>query len=352
MNKVSKYKDLAAKNCGLFISNNGKLIKWKCKNNHTWISAFADAKRYWCSKCNREIKKHDYLNKCSILAENFNGKLLSNKYINAKSKLLFSCKSGHKFKSTYDVVSRGIWSCPYCDGRKRTIKDMNDLVKHFGGKCLSSKYINATTKLKWQCKNNHTWFSTPHAIKRHWCLICAGKDKKTIQHANELAKLKGGKCLSKHYKNAKSKLEWSCKDKHTWFSVYDSIRNGTWCPFCATFKTENWCREAFEYYLNNKFPKSRPYFLRSRSKKCFELDGYCEELNLAFEYNGAHHYRKILKFKSTDKSLAEQKRRDSIKRIRCNQNNITLITIREIKNSTQEKVFEKVKQLLIKRKLL
>jgi hypothetical protein len=52
-------------------------------------------------------------------------------------------------------------------------------------------------------------------------------------------------------------------------------------------KNEILCREIFEKLLpGHKFPKANPSFLRG-----LELDGYCKELGIAFEYNGSHHFK-------------------------------------------------------------
>ena len=62
---------------------------------------------------------------------------------------------------------------------KYSIQDMHNLANKYGGKCLSEKYINANTKLKWQCQKGHIWESTPSSVRRgHWCLECSGSKKK------------------------------------------------------------------------------------------------------------------------------------------------------------------------------
>jgi len=58
----------------------------------------------------------------------------------------------------------GNW-CPYCAGNAwLTLEDMRTLAQKKGGGCLSDKYFNNSTKLKWVCKNNHIWESVPASI--------------------------------------------------------------------------------------------------------------------------------------------------------------------------------------------
>ena len=54
-----------------------------------------------------------------------------------------------------------------------------------------------------------------------------------IEKLRELAKTRGGDCLSTIYLGGKTKLEWECKEGHTWQAVPYSISMGTWCPVCA-----------------------------------------------------------------------------------------------------------------------
>lgn len=49
----------------------------------------------------------------------------------------------------------------------------------------------------------------------------------------ELAKTRGGDCLSMIYLGRKAKLEWVRREGHTWEAVPYSISMGTWCPVCA-----------------------------------------------------------------------------------------------------------------------
>ena len=58
--------------------------------------------------------------------------------------------------------------------RQGTLKQMQAFAKERGGKCLSTAYGDAHTKLQWQCQEGHEWEATPGSIKSgRWCPECA-----------------------------------------------------------------------------------------------------------------------------------------------------------------------------------
>ena len=65
--------------------------------------------------------------------------------------------------------------------QKLTLEDMQKLAQKHSGRCLSSKYTNTKTKLKWVCKNNHTWLAAPDLTRDQWCPHCAGNAKGDIE---------------------------------------------------------------------------------------------------------------------------------------------------------------------------
>lgn len=103
----------------------------------------------------------------------------------------------------------------------------------------------------------------------------------------------------------------------------NSIKSrSTWCPRCP-LKNESECLRLFETLLGVSFPKCRPDWLEG-----LELDGYNEEMGLAFEYNGEQHYKVIPHWHPKgEESLKEQQERDQRKAALCTEHDVTLIVI-------------------------
>ena len=61
--------------------------------------------------------------------------------------------------------------------KKLTIELMQQIARDRGGKCLSKEYINARTHLEWMCAEGHRWKATPDSVKNKsaWCEKCYRK---------------------------------------------------------------------------------------------------------------------------------------------------------------------------------
>lgn len=208
------------------------------------------------------------------------------------------------------------------------INDLKELAKSQGGQCLSDSYLGAKVKLKWRCEIGHEWEAIPDSVKRGtWCPHCAGQIRLTLANIQELARSKGGECLSTEYINADTKMRWRRAEGHEWTSVSYHIKAGSWCPVCSAGKSERICRDIFEQMFGLPFPKLRPNWLLSSMARKMELDGYCEPLGIAFEYNGHQHYREVKFFQSEKNTLEKRKLDDARKAQLCFQNGVILITV-------------------------
>jgi len=269
------------------------------------------------------------------LALKRDGLCISIQYLGAHTPLLWRCKEGHEWDAMPTTISSGGW-CPFCSGLRGdhlSIDNLNKIAETRGGKCLSNEYINAIGKLNWRCENNHEWAASANSVKRgSWCPVCARGRAGTTQRGSldecqKIAISRGGSCLAKVYLNSLAKLPWRCAENHEWSASTSSIKKGSWCPICSQGVSERICRVVLENGLGRAFPKCRPNWLINEEGNQMELDGFCEELSIAFEYNGRQHYRKVNHFHKSGETLEKRIRDDKTKKDLCDQKKVSLIVI-------------------------
>lgn len=272
----------------------------------------------------------------NLTAKRRGGECLSNTYDNNRVNLRFRCGEGHEWEATAHNFKKGTW-CPVCAGNQRaSLKEMQLYANTKNGKCLSLEYSSTHIPLEWQCERGHAWKASPSSILRgHWCPICSGYFV-TIEDMQRLAQDRGGRCLSTHYEGYSIKLKWQCRDNHSWEAKPTAIVRGSWCPHCSVRFNygEEICRLYFEAIFNAPFPKSKPDFLK-RGRSFLELDGFNQALGIAFEHHGIHHYRFVKKLYHSNPSEFEAlKVRDKLKLKLCAQNGVAVAVIPEIPTLT------------------
>lgn len=310
---------------GAYVNAHTKLL-WRCAEGHEWEARPHNIKNSdsWCPICAGHEKLTIEL--MQQIAQERGGECLSEEYSSNKTKLRWRCAEGHEWKAKpCNIKNRKGW-CPACAEREKlTIELMQQIAQERGGKCLSEEYSSNRTELLWRCAEGHEWRANPNSIKnaKSWCPQCSHTVKPTIEMMREIAQGHEGECLSDEYVNAHTKLLWQCSQGHKWWAMPASIKNSnTWCPHCR-YKNEQECRDVFEALTGQDFAKCKPKWLEG-----LELDGYCEELGIAFEYNGEQHYRVVPAWhKEGEDDLEEQKARDAKKARLCEDNWAVLIVI-------------------------
>jgi hypothetical protein len=113
-----------------------------------------------------------------------------------------------------------------------------------------------------------------------------------VRKIDQYAQDRGGRCWMSISLNERALFE--CEQGHLWFGTPVSMIHGkTWCPECASGTSERICRRLFEFiFPNHRFAKERPKWLTNPdTNRSLELDGYCDDLKMAFEYQGIQHYK-------------------------------------------------------------
>ena len=269
----------------------------------------------------------------NIIAKSRGGMCLSTEFKGMNYPLKWKCSNNHEWVSTPKCIIRlGTW-CPYCSKKvKHTIDELKLIACENGGECLSEKYTGAHSKLTWKCSYGHIWEASASSIinSKSWCPTCslkiiASKNTKfSLDDMHTIAGKYGGLCLSQKYVNSYTKLKWKCAEGHEWEAIPSSIQRGSWCPYCSLYLNERICRKYFELLFNSQFNKIKPKWLKIGPKIILELDGYSKNLEIAFEYQGRQHYEIVDHY---DNDLKKRIEYDEIKKKLCELNGVKLIIV-------------------------
>ncbi|CAE6967734.1 unnamed protein product [Symbiodinium sp. KB8] len=306
-------------------------VLWQCRHGHTWDASpnHVLSRGTWCPACSRKgrVHKKRSLKDLQEHAASLGGRCLATTYKGVRTPVVWQCHKGHTWKaSPNSILNQKSW-CPVCAGNgPLDLRRLQQHAKHRGGKCLAKKYVNASSKVTWKCKHGHSWRAAPRSVLNSgsWCPDC---NRMGLPRLQALAAQLGGKCLAKSYKNRMEKLLWECSAGHRWEANAHSIVNGkTWCPECTASKwrTEAQIRGTLEAIFHPAaFPSCYPSFLQG-----LQLDGYCPDLLLAFEYQGEQHYDPENYFNFGDPSkFHAQQERDARKVELCRDAGVRLLVI-------------------------
>jgi hypothetical protein len=255
---------------------NRERIKFRCSRGHEWqrsASAFRYGKLPWCRRCN-------------LLGSDYWDKTAYEEYATKKGGELISCPDG-------DIMQGA--------------------------------------RLAFRCAKGHEWTCIAYSIKnqKSWCKHCLHDSLRgSIDEAHAIATERGGTLLSESYRRNSDQLKWRCHYKHVFDATLANIKKGKWCPYCSSSLSERIVRIYFEHLFGKKFPKTRPLWLVSKSGSRLELDGYCEELRLAFEHQGTQHYKPFGSITLAD--VKRVQRRDAIKRRLCRKHGVRLVEIPQL----------------------
>lgn len=346
MARLKSVQEMAKERGGKCLSkkyvNSRKHLVFLCRQGHKWKATPESlAQGSWCQKCafKSTAQKNSYtIEDMQDVALRMGGSCLSKEYKGIQGDLKWRCERGHIFNKRATYVVSGKW-CPDCSGapKKTTIEDLHQLAKQRGGKCHSTKVATGRDYVLWECSEGHKWKAWPEAIKRGgWCRKCSIKSRSrsqmlSIETMKEIAKRRGGKCIDTIYRGANLKIKWECAEGHQWSSTPASVKNGTWCPTCSKNNLgERIVRTVFESMFGVRFSHAFPKWLVNTNGRVMELDGYNEELSLAFEHHGKQHYSRVEFFHLNDGDFEKRKRDDRAKKRICKTRGITLIEIPQV----------------------
>ncbi len=319
---------------------NGKAkLRLRCEQGHEWRAIPNNVLRgHWCCVCGNErqgrAKAHS-IEMMRKVAATKGGECLSQTYRNNLTRLRWRCKHGHEWEAVPGSIvgsagRKGTW-CPICAGKlpkEMALQHLKEVASSRGGRLVSKRYRNARASLWWRCAIGHEWDAAPDGVKHgHWCPKCAGSYPLTLRQMQKAARVFGGKCLSKRYLNSDTHLRWKCAEGHEWKAKPYHILKGHWCPVCSAGVSERICRALLERITRVRFPKVRPGWLKNERGGQMELDGYASSLSLAFEYQGHQHFSHVSFFHADKSDFKRRQHDDRRKRRLCRRYGVALLEV-------------------------
>ena len=219
---------------------------------------------------------------------------------------------------------------PELSDGKKYVSDIPELMAEWhptknDGLMPDDLTLGSGVKVWWECKNGHIWEAPVYnrsGSKGSGCSRCANRGmaltkeykREKLGELSDVAVSRGGKLISPDFYGVNKLHEWECASGHRWKAKPSHVLGKTqsWCRTCNQTYSEKLIRIAFEAIFKHEFSNMRPNFLKNESGRNLELDGYCEKLKLAFEFDGSQHFKKT-RFQNSIEMLDEIKRRDKIK---------------------------------------
>ena len=214
--------------------------------------------------------------------------------------------------------------------KKYTLDDAIRFCNKYGFTILSDKYIDSKTKLHIRDKNGYEGMSTLSDINegKHFIIF----DKRNpfyYQNLQHTLDLRGYNCKVVFSSvNTYENIELICECGNHYYAIKDQIiaqKPKYRCPKCAK-SISNGELAVRDWLKNHNVKFIQQYrFVDCKHIKTLPFDFYLPDKNICIEFDGAFHFYKQKHI--SEEQFNEQKKRDQIKNEYCQDNNIKLIRI-------------------------
>jgi len=228
---------------------------FKCRVcNHEWnpIPSSLIKLKIGCPKCAGKMKlNYNYVKE---YIESFGYTLISDEYINAKTKLKMICDKGHDCEISWDSFKSGC-RCKICaNNQPKTYEEVKNYIESFDGyKLLSKTYKKATAKLLIRCPLGHKFSMNWNSFQQgQRCSECANNIPKNINEIRKYVESFDFKLPEQEYINVKKKLKMVCPEGHNVNINFDNFQQGNRCAICSK-KAKKTIPEIKEYMFKESY---------------------------------------------------------------------------------------------------
>ena len=278
------------------------------------------------------------------IANEYNFTLLED-CLSFKQKVKMQCNKHPQYQTVITLAGlKKHHFCPYCAlelGHTQGQKIPYDVVKQdfqeAGYELLTSEteYKNCLQKLTFICpKHGKQQIKYGHLREGKRCRLCgieknAERQRLSVEKVDYELKRRGFIWLDKQYKDNTTPLKLSCvkhNDKIFYITYTHIVNAKTKCPFCNNISRgeKEIYRILQEHGVDFIYQQKMRDLYRYKGQY-FSYDFYIPSQNLLIEYQGEYH-NKVTSF-NDEKHLADQQKRDKIKREYAKTNGYKLLEI-------------------------
>jgi very-short-patch-repair endonuclease len=122
----------------------------------------------------------------------------------------------------------------YHSTKRKTKQDYIELATRREFKWVGEFPQSTNYKTDWQCQQQHKWSAAYNSISQgSGCPYCAGNAPASIEDYAALAQLNGLDFIGPLPANVRAKAKWRCSLGHEWETAYSNILSGCGCPICS-----------------------------------------------------------------------------------------------------------------------
>jgi hypothetical protein len=248
--------------------------EWQCSEGHVWRAKYGNIHTGgWCKQCTSSLGERI----CRLFFQELFGVEFPSSFpkwlrINNKIKLeLDGYNEGlrlafeHQGEQHFNTKTQFIKSDEKLKHRQNYDLIKKELCQKNGIVLIEVPEINNKIKvvdlknfIKEECKRNNITLPINYdkIIVDYNQAYKTPEWKEKLNKQIQIAKSKGGKCLSDFYKSSNIKLQFRCKLGHEWAATPQKISLGRWCPECAKETRAKASRHTIEMMQSIAFERS------------------------------------------------------------------------------------------------
>lgn len=170
------------------------------------------------------------------------------------------------------------------------LDSLKEIAEKNGGKLLTNTWEGVSFLYEFELSDGQQFKASYYTISKRWPKLEDNRFKTEsmfLKEMNDIAVSRGGKLLSKKWINYNYKYDFIDGNGIQFSLQIGSLRRGVWTPNRGLV-SEPICKQIMEHLFGYKFIKTRKVLTKElcKNKVPLELDGYCKNLNIAFEYQG------------------------------------------------------------------